>query len=233
VVKPSAAEADALREEFFGMAGLIYGRVEILELLPMSAIFGRDRDEGEGIPNRARPVRLDDLRGCSQCAVLWDVSAGAKTAKPKVCGGCGSSFYCNKRCQKLHWRGGHREECPKIKEAKLEQDKMCDAFEAEIAATGQRYDCLFSSQPLVQFIRTAIWAFSNQRGGVVDEHRVVRLLRGTTLDDCGDEVELVPIGDAFRSSPPWTVAWTTPGALSEEELAFIEGHRPEFARLYD
>ncbi|GMI21077.1 hypothetical protein TeGR_g9351 [Tetraparma gracilis] len=239
VAKPSAAEAEALRSEFFGTASLIYGdSVEILELLPMCARIGCDLERGERLQNPEIPVRLDNLRGCSQCSIIWDVSAGAKTAKPKVCGGCSARFYCDKRCQKLHWRDGHKEECTTL--AKMDEDLRRTLEEREAADPGgekrgeqslyeQGFDQLFSSQPLVQFIRAAIWAFSPPGvppGGIPGA--VLRLGDGA---DGG--AELVRIGCAFRSDPPWTVMWTNTGALSEEEHAFLESHRLEFARLYE
>ena len=42
------------------------------------------------------------------------------------CGACKKVFYCSKECQKTHWKqGGHREECPKLKgDRKEEQQKL-------------------------------------------------------------------------------------------------------------
>ena len=32
-------------------------------------------------------------------------------AKLKLCSGCGKLYYCNKHCQKIHWKNQHRYEC--------------------------------------------------------------------------------------------------------------------------
>ena len=36
----------------------------------------------------------------------------------KICGGCGCMAYCNKDCQRNHWKNGHKNECQPEKEVK-------------------------------------------------------------------------------------------------------------------
>eukprot|EP01084_Bolivina_argentea_P040340 74560_1 len=38
----------------------------------------------------------------------------------KCCKGCGSAFYCNKKCQKLHWKTTHKYQCKKYWEAHID-----------------------------------------------------------------------------------------------------------------
>lgn len=42
----------------------------------------------------------------------------------QVCVACRHVKYCSKECQRAHWRSGHKQDCPKLKEAKERAKKM-------------------------------------------------------------------------------------------------------------
>mmetsp|Transcript_7465 Transcript_7465/g.17905 ORF Transcript_7465/g.17905 Transcript_7465/m.17905 type:complete len:352 (+) Transcript_7465:179-1234(+) len=41
----------------------------------------------------------------------------------KVCVACRHVKYCSKHCQKIHWKSGHKQDCPKLKDQKEEAKK--------------------------------------------------------------------------------------------------------------
>jgi hypothetical protein len=50
----------------------------------------------------ANQVRADQC--CAQCQRI--------EIKLKACAGCNYLWYCSKACQKVHWKAGHRQDCP-------------------------------------------------------------------------------------------------------------------------
>ena len=56
-------------------------------------------------------ANLSDLEAMvkSQCAEC-DTKADA-TVVLAPCSGCRAAYYCNKVCQRVHWRSTHKEEC--------------------------------------------------------------------------------------------------------------------------
>eukprot|EP01084_Bolivina_argentea_P077342 140274_1 len=51
---------------------------------------------------------------CSYCGEHKYVKSKKQLDKLKVCTGCHRVYYCNKKCQKLHWNKLHRMKCSKI-----------------------------------------------------------------------------------------------------------------------
>ena len=47
--------------------------------------------------------------------------------KPKKCSRCKVVFYCNRKCQILHWKGGHRKDCKEAKTFNLSSDSGVSA----------------------------------------------------------------------------------------------------------
>lgn len=39
----------------------------------------------------------------------------------KVCSGCKNAFYCNKACQKEHWKRKHKAECKMLRDTRKEE----------------------------------------------------------------------------------------------------------------
>ena len=76
----------------------------------VDAIFGAQAAQiRAGFIDRRRPVQTDPgpmtaQARCSQCAAVL--------AKIRSCTLCRSAMYCDKDCQKLHWKdGGHKKTC--------------------------------------------------------------------------------------------------------------------------
>lgn len=48
-----------------------------------------------------------------RCSLLcaWCASSRSEAGSLKRCDGCRLKHYCNKECQKAHWKHGHKEEC--------------------------------------------------------------------------------------------------------------------------
>ena len=65
---------------------------------------------------------VDNMRQCAGCGYV--VLNNNKEVKLLSCGGCKRMHYCNRRCQKKHWKGAHREECGSTKYP----SKIVDAF---------------------------------------------------------------------------------------------------------
>ncbi|KAI0321553.1 hypothetical protein OF83DRAFT_1098556 [Amylostereum chailletii] len=36
----------------------------------------------------------------------------------QVCRGCGQAWYCGRECQRSDWKGGHKEDCRRLKNEK-------------------------------------------------------------------------------------------------------------------
>ena len=52
---------------------------------------------------------VDNMRQCAGCGYI--LLSNDKKTKLLSCGGCKRMHYCDKRCQKAHWKGEHRAEC--------------------------------------------------------------------------------------------------------------------------
>eukprot|EP01084_Bolivina_argentea_P046031 84748_1 len=51
---------------------------------------------------------------CGYCGKHEYLKSGKQVDKLKVCKGCYVVYYCNKKCQKLHWKKSHNIKCGKI-----------------------------------------------------------------------------------------------------------------------
>jgi len=71
---------------------------------------------------------------CDECATMH-------TMKPKMltCAGCKDSHYCDKACQKKHWRRTHKAKCTKTREYKLET-RVLAVCRKMLALMSMRFD---------------------------------------------------------------------------------------------
>lgn len=67
------------------------------------------KDLGDGRYESETVRQGRDARDIGLCA-----ACGAPEA-PSLCTGCRALRYCNKTCQKRHWRGGHKEKCAALR----------------------------------------------------------------------------------------------------------------------
>ena len=51
------------------------------------------------------------------------------------CAGCGTVAYCDRRCQKKAWKGGHRELCKRIQRERAEEEEEKRRKKEEAAET--------------------------------------------------------------------------------------------------
>ncbi|TMW60214.1 hypothetical protein Poli38472_000256 [Pythium oligandrum] len=56
----------------------------------------------------------DEERGCDQCGVMQKFSADNPDGKLMKCGGCRTTQYCSRQCQKKAWKE-HKTECKRIR----------------------------------------------------------------------------------------------------------------------
>ena len=110
-------------------------------------------------------------RCCAVCA--------QPDAKP--CGGCLTTAYCSKTCQKQHWRAGHKRECWPLKRVvNTPQPSPSTAFHAQhtvLTRAAHPGDILLEERPL------AVWP--NHRA---HPRRTMRRGRRVTVyDDDGDD----------------------------------------------
>ena len=42
-------------------------------------------------------------------------------ASPSKCAGCKERYYCSRACQKVHWKAGHKAQCPVLKARREER----------------------------------------------------------------------------------------------------------------
>ena len=61
---------------------------------------------------KAQKKRMKAVRECAFCHVFEALSGS--THDFKCCARCRVPFYCSKKCQKQHWRAGHKTECTSI-----------------------------------------------------------------------------------------------------------------------
>lgn len=95
-----------------------------------SIIFNLSGQPVQGI--QMEPRKVLEQRTCGTC--------GITSRELKACGGCYSVWFCSPRCQRLHWKSGHKTECAELKAqaeaAKAERAAAEEAAAAEAAAAG-------------------------------------------------------------------------------------------------
>lgn len=67
--------------------------------------------------NRVRDAR--EVAMCSHC--------GSAREGLQLCGGCRSLWFCGKECLAAAWKGGHKQECPKLKARREAEKKAAKA----------------------------------------------------------------------------------------------------------
>jgi len=85
----------------------------------------------KGMKKRKKLEREDDIEDllpideslkCSNPSC--DAMETSEEDRFQVCIACRHVKYCSKECQREHWRSGHKQDCPKLKEAKENVKKM-------------------------------------------------------------------------------------------------------------
>ncbi|KAJ0401195.1 hypothetical protein P43SY_007614 [Pythium insidiosum] len=166
-------------------------------------------------PKIVQANEQDEERGCDQCGTMQRFSAENPEGKLMKCGGCKSTQYCSRQCQKKAWKT-HKTECKRLR-AEAEDAVPCALEVAAIdwakAATwpAQKFDVLLgsdlvyhreivsvlasavdgllSSSPDAKFIHVA----SQARDSLV-EFKDAMAARGF---DC--EIQIIP--DSYKANP--------------------------------
>ena len=63
---------------------------------------------------RVRTASVQESVARKQARACSAPGCGNEHLDMVCCNGCGQSWYCNKRCQKAHWKAGHREQCRRL-----------------------------------------------------------------------------------------------------------------------
>ena len=68
----------------------------------------------ENMPNTNSTTQAEEnqrVKTRTQCSSYECKKVESQVGAFKHCGGCRLKYYCSKKCQKKHWKNGHKEEC--------------------------------------------------------------------------------------------------------------------------